>query len=61
MIEYIKENEIPYLFIAGDLYDHEYVRQSTIDFINDCFKQILNTKIYIIHVFANFFFMPDLI
>ena len=47
MIEYIKENEIPYLFIAGDLYDHEYVRQSTIDFINDCFKQILNTKIYI--------------
>lgn len=47
MIEYIKENEIPYLFIAGDLYDHEYVRQSTIDFINDCFKQILDTKIYI--------------
>lgn len=47
MIEYIKENEIPYLFIAGDLYDHEYIRQSTIDFINDCFKEILNTKIYI--------------
>ena len=33
MIEYIKENEIPYLFIAGDLYDHEYVRQSTIEYI----------------------------
>lgn len=47
MIEYIKENEIPYLFIAGDLYDHEYVRQSTIDFINDCFKQIPNTFIFI--------------
>lgn len=47
MIEYIKENEIPYLFIAGDLYDHEYVRQSTIEFINDCFKQIPNTLIFI--------------
>lgn len=47
VIEYIKENKIPYLFIAGDLYDHEYVRQSTIDFINDCFKQIPNTLIFI--------------
>lgn len=47
IIEYIKENEIPYLFISGDLYDHEYVRQSTIDFINDCFKQIPNTLIFI--------------
>lgn len=47
MIEYIKENEIPYLLIAGDLYDHDYIRQTTIDFINDCFKQIVNTKIYI--------------
>lgn len=47
MIEYIKENEIPYLFIAGDLYDHEYIRESTIDFINGCFKQIPETHIYI--------------
>lgn len=47
MIEYIKENKIPYLFIAGDLYDHEYIRESTINFINDCFKQIPETLIYI--------------
>ena len=47
MIEYIKENKIPYLFIAGDLYDNEYVRESTISFINDCFKQIPYTKVYI--------------
>lgn len=47
MIEYIKENKIPYLFIAGDLYDNEYIRESTISFINDCFKQITDTKIYI--------------
>ena len=47
VIEYIKENEIEYFFIAGDLYEHEYVRESTIKFINDCFKEIPNTKIYI--------------
>ena len=47
MINYIKENEIEYLFIAGDLYENEYVRKSTIDYINNCFKQIPDTKIYI--------------
>ena len=47
MINYIKENNIDYLFVAGDLYEHEYVRKSTIEFINNCFKQIENTKIYI--------------
>lgn len=47
MINYIKENNIEYLFIAGDLYENEYVRKSTIEYINDCFKQIPNTKIYI--------------
>ena len=47
MIQYIKDNNIEYLFIAGDLYEHEYIRKSTIDFINNCFKQIENTRIYI--------------
>lgn len=47
MMQYIKENKIPYLFIAGDLYDNEYIRESTISFINECFKQIPDTKIYI--------------
>lgn len=47
MIEYIKQNEIPYLFIAGDLYDAEYIRESTIQYINNLFKEIPNTKIYI--------------
>ena len=47
MIEYIKENNIEYLFIAGDLYENDYVRKSTIDYINNCFKQIPNTRIYI--------------
>ena len=47
MIKYIKENQIDCLFIAGDLYEHSYVRRSTIDFINDCFKEIPHTKVYI--------------
>lgn len=47
IIEYIKINEIPYLFIAGDLYEHEYVRQTTIEYIDNLFKSIPNTKIYI--------------
>lgn len=47
MINYIKENNIDYLFISGDLYENEYVRKTTIEYINNCFKQIPNTKIII--------------
>ena len=47
IIEYIKENNIEYLFIAGDLYEHEYVKKSTIDYISNLFDQIPNTKIFI--------------
>lgn len=48
IIDYIKQNNIPYLFISGDLYEHEYVKQSTIEYINNLFKEIENTKIYIV-------------
>lgn len=47
IIEYINENEIPYLFISGDLYEHKYIRESTIEFINNLFKTIPNTQIFI--------------
>ena len=47
VIEYIKENNIEYLFIAGDLYEHKYIRKSTIEYINNLFKEIENTKIFI--------------
>ena len=47
MINYIKENKIPYLFIAGDLYEQEYIKQSTIEYINNLFGEIIETKIYI--------------
>ena len=47
IIEYINENNIDYLFISGDLYENEYVRYSTIEYINNLFKTIPNTKIFI--------------
>lgn len=47
VIEYIKNNDIKYLFIAGDLYEHKFIRESTIDYINNLFKEINNTEIYI--------------
>lgn len=48
VIDFIKENDIEYLFICGDLYEQEYIRESSISFLNDLFKQIPNTKIYIV-------------
>lgn len=47
VITYIKENNIEYLFIAGDLYEHEYIRETTIRYINSLFQEIPNTKVYI--------------
>lgn len=47
VIDYIKENEIPYLFISGDLYEQKYIRKSTIEFINNLFQEIPNTKVFI--------------
>ena len=47
VIDYIKENNISYLFISGDLYEHQYIKQSTIEYINRLFKEIPDTKIYI--------------
>lgn len=47
VIEYIKENHIPYLFISGDLYEQNYIRKSTIEYINNLFKTIENTQIFI--------------
>ena len=47
VIDYIKSNKVKYLFISGDLYDHEYIRSTTIEYINNLFKEIPNTQIYI--------------
>ena len=47
IIEYIKDKKIKYLFIAGDLYDQKYVKETTIAYINNLFKKIPETKIFI--------------
>ena len=47
VIEYIKENKIEYLFISGDLYENQYVKLSTIEYINNLFKEIPETQIFI--------------
>ena len=47
IINYIKENEIQYFFIAGDFIEHKFIKQSTIEYINSLFKTIPNTKIFI--------------
>ena len=47
VIEYIKENKIEYLFISGDLYEHKFVKLSTIEYINNLFKEIPETRIFI--------------
>lgn len=47
IIEYIKENNIEHLFIAGDFFEQESVRLSTIEYCNNQFKRIPNTQIWI--------------
>lgn len=47
IIEYIKEERIEALLIAGDLYEHKFIKKSTIEYINNLFKEIPETKIYI--------------
>ena len=47
VIEYIKKNNIEYLFISGDLYEHQYIRKSTIEYINNLFQEIEDTEIFI--------------
>ena len=47
IIEYIKEKNIKYFFISGDLYEHKYIKQSTIEYINKLFEEIPETNIYI--------------
>lgn len=47
VIDFIKKEKVDYLFISGDLYEEENIRRTTIDYINNLFKEIKNTKIFI--------------
>ena len=37
-----------FVFISGDLYEHNYVRKSTINFVNGIFKGLGNVKVIIV-------------
>ncbi|MGP1608452.1 MAG: metallophosphoesterase family protein [Clostridium sp.] len=47
VVEYINENQIQYLFIAGDFYEHEYIKEGTMNSIINIFKKIPNVHIFI--------------
>ncbi len=47
IVDYIKTNNVSYLFIAGDFYEHDYIRESTINTVIKYFEEIPKTKIYI--------------
>lgn len=47
MVDFAKQYNVDYIFIAGDFYEDKYIRQSTIKTINKYFETIPNTKIYI--------------
>lgn len=48
IIEVAKEEVVDLIFISGDLYEHNYVKKSTINFINDKFNEIPNIKVFIV-------------
>lgn len=47
IIEYIKNNNVKYLFISGDFYEQQYIRKTTIEYVNNLFKEIPDTHIFI--------------
>ena len=47
VIEYCKENNIELLFISGDLYEHKYVQDDTVNYLISCFNEIPNTQVFI--------------
>jgi len=48
IIRTAREEQADLLFICGDLFEHNYVRKSTINFINDGFSEIPGTEIFIV-------------
>lgn len=48
IIQVADMEKVDLVLIGGDLYEHDYVRKSTINFINEGFKTIPDIKIFII-------------
>lgn len=47
IIDKIKEEKIELLLISGDLYEQKYIRKTSIEYLNNLFKEIPDTQIYI--------------
>lgn len=47
VVEYIKENDIKLFLISGDLYEQNYIRKSSIEYVNKLFEEIPYTQIFI--------------
>lgn len=47
VVEYIKENNIKLFLISGDLYEQNYIRKSSIEYVNKLFEEIPDTQIFI--------------
>lgn len=48
IIHIAKDENVDILLICGDLYEHDYIRRATIDYINDLFKDIPDIKVILI-------------
>ena len=48
IIDIAQKENVDILLISGDLYEHNYVRKSTINFVNDQFKRIPDVKVFIV-------------
>lgn len=48
IIEAAKTEKADVLLICGDLYEHSYVRKPTIAFVNEGFKEIPDTRVFIV-------------
>jgi exonuclease SbcD len=48
IIETVKKRKTDYLFISGDLYESEYITENTINFVNNLFSSIKETKVIMI-------------
>ncbi len=47
VFDYIKQNKIEILFIAGDIFEQKFVSDDTIQYLLSCFNEVPNTRIYI--------------
>ncbi len=48
VIEYAKKNRVDYMFLCGDIYEDKYVRESTVNYTNNLYKEIPETKVIIV-------------